>query len=312
MTDPSLTTKAAQALPQSLAQPLERFLDVMATDKGLAANTIEAYRNDLQRFMQRLGQQGITTVDQVQRDDVVSLLRNLQELGLSPATLARNLTSIKRFYRFHLRQAQVQHDPTEGLEPPRQERKLPEFLSLEEIERLMTGPNIDEPLGRRDRAILELLYACGLRVSELMALDLASLLLDNALVRVHGKGARERLVPIGRQALEHLQYYLRHVRPHLAGPQTDTAVFLNAHGRGLSRMGIWKIHQAAAERAALGRKTSPHILRHSFAAHLLEGGASLRDVQQLLGHAALSTTQIYTHIDSKYLKEIHKTYHPRG
>ena len=312
MTNLPSPTHTAPHLPQGLALPIEHFLEAMTADKGLASSTIEAYRNDLQRFITRLNQQNITTLEQIQRDHIVSLLGELQELGLSPATLARNLTSIKRLYHFLLLQAKIQHDPTAGLEPPRQQRKLPDFLNLAEIERLMEGPNMDEPLGRRDRAIVELLYACGLRVSELIALYMDDILFDNTLLRVHGKGARERLLPIGRQALEHLQYYVRHVRPHLAGPHTSNAVFLNAHGRSLSRMGIWKIHQTTAARAKLGKKISPHILRHTFAAHLLEGGASLHDVQQLLGHTALSTTQVYAHIDSKHLKEIHMNYHPRG
>ena len=284
----------------------------MRLEKELAANTVEAYRRDLSRYLHDLMEQGVGSVDQARPQHITQLLHRLRDVGLSPATLARNLSSIKRFHSFLLLQGASQHDPTESLEPPKLERKLPDFLTIEEVEQLMHGPSTDEPLGLRDRAILELLYASGLRVSELIALERTHLLLGAGLLRVLGKGARERLVPIGRQAISCVERYLREGRLFLARPHSSETIFLNFQGRALSRMSIWKIIQTAAERAELEKHISPHTLRHSFATHLLEGGANLRDIQELLGHADISTTQIYTHIDSKYLKEVHRTYHPRG
>lgn len=295
-----------------MAKALEDFLAAAVRDKGASANTVEAYRRDLLRYLQTLARQGLKGPDQAQADHVARLLRQLHDAGLSPSTLARNLTSIRQFHRHLQRQGLAQHDPTESLEPPRVERRIPDFMTVEEIEQLMAGPDLDEPLGQRDRAILELLYASGLRVSELIALPCAALVLNAGLVRVQDRKGHERLVPLGRQALYHLDRYLSQVRPRLEREYSGEALFLNAQGRALSRMGIWKVIQAAAARARLEKKISPHTLRHSFATHLLERGANLRDVQELLGHADIATTQVYAHIDTKYLKEIHKTYHPHG
>jgi integrase/recombinase XerD len=298
-------------LPTQLERALERFLASMAQDKGLSANTTDAYRRDLLRYLHHLAGQGIESLERVRPEHVTRLLVGLRQAGLRPSTMARNLTSIKRFHGFLVRQGILPHDPTESLEPPRQERRIPDFLTVAEVERLMAAPDTADLLGRRDRAILELLYASGLRVSELIALDRRSLLLDRELVRVVG-GGRERLVPIGRQAIFHIESYLRLVRPYLVRPESGEIVFLNARGGRLSRMGVWKIIRTAGQKAGLARDVSPHTLRHSFATHLLEGGANLRAVQELLGHADISTTQIYARIDSLYLKEVHRTYHPRG
>jgi integrase/recombinase XerD len=295
-----------------MAGPLEDFLAAAVRDKGASANTVEAYQRDLLRYLQALARQGLASPDQALADHISRLLRQLHDAGLSPSTLARNLTSIRQFHRFLLRRGAALHDPTESLEPPRVERRIPDFLTIEEIEQLMAGPDLDEPLGQRDRAILELLYASGLRVSELIALPRSGLDTKADLVRVQDTKGHERLVPLGRQALFHLGRYLSSVRPRLEREHSGEALFLNAQGRALSRMGIWKILQAAAARAGLTKKISPHTLRHSFATHLLERGANLRDVQELLGHADVATTQIYARIDTKYLMEIHKTYHPRG
>ena len=308
----STSTKTTQPLPDSLEHTLTRFLTSMSQEKGLSANTTDAYRRDLRRYLHSLVEQGVESLEQARPEHVSHLLHGLRDAGLSPATMARNLTSIKRFHSFLLMQGVLQHNPSENLDPPKLERKLPDFLSVEEIEKLMEAPTISDPLGLRDRAILELLYASGLRVSELIALERRSLLLDSALVRIVGKGPHDRLVPVGRQAILYVERYLREVRPHLAQVDTDETVFLNSRGGSLSRMSIWKIIRAAGEKADLDKEISPHLLRHSFAAHLLEGGANLRAVQELLGHVAISTTQIYAHIDSRYLKEVHQTYHPRG
>ncbi|MCC7265499.1 MAG: site-specific tyrosine recombinase XerD [Candidatus Latescibacteria bacterium] len=300
------------ALPAAMAGALDDFLTASVREKGSSANTVEAYRRDLVRYLHTLARQGLAGPEQAKADDVTRLLRQLHDAGLSPSTLARNLTSIRQFHHYLMLQGRAQHNPTESLEPPRVERRLPDFMTIEEIELLMAGPDLDEPLGQRDRAMLELLYASGLRVSELIALPRAGIEANASLLRVRDGKGHERLVPLGRQALYHLDRYLTQVRPRLEREHSGEALFLNAQGRALSRMGIWKVIQAAAARAGLAKKISPHTLRHSFATHLLERGANLRDVQELLGHADITTTQVYARIDTKYLKEVHKTYHPRG
>jgi len=299
-------------LPPVLAGALEDFLAAAVRDRKSSANTVEAYRRDLLRYLQTLAREGLAGPEQSTADQVARLLRQLHNGGLSPSTLARNLTSIRQFHRYLMSQGRAPHDPTESLEAPRVERRLPDFMTLAEVEQLMAGPDLDEVLGQRDRAILELLYASGLRVSELIALPYAGIEVRAGLLRVRDAKDHERLVPLGRQALLHLERYLTSVRPRLEREHSGSALFLNAQGRALSRMGIWKILQAAAARSGLAKKISPHTLRHSFATHLLERGANLRDVQELLGHADIATTQVYARIDTKYLKEIHKTYHPRG
>ncbi|MBN98597.1 MAG: site-specific tyrosine recombinase XerD [Gemmatimonadetes bacterium] len=308
----SKNTSTESSLPVGLKTPLHQFLTSMQQEQDLSPNTLEAYRRDLSRYLLELAARDVKSPDQATSQHIMKLLHHLRDLGLSPATLARNLSSIKRFHSFLVVRGACRHNPAESLEPPKLERKLPDFLTVEEIARLMQAPSTDEPLGLRDRAILELLYASGLRVSELITLERTHLLLDTGLLRVLGKGVRERLVPIGRQAIACVEAYLREGRPLLSAPHSDETVFLNFQGRGLSRMSIWNITQSAAEKAALEKRISPHTLRHSFATHLLEGGANLRDIQELLGHADISTTQIYAHIDTKYLKEIHRIYHPRG
>lgn len=299
-------------LPTGLSAPLSNFLDDLQTGSQLAPNTVDAYRRDVERFVRALHAAGIPEPSRATPEHVGDLLADLHRAGLSPPTIGRNLTSIKSFYRF-LGQHQPGHpDPTAGLEAPRQERRLPEPLSVDEIAALLDAPDPATPLGRRDRALLELLYATGMRVSEAIALQLDNLLLDADLVRLISRGPRQRFVPVGRRAVERARDYLQEVRPRLAGPASGDTVFLNARGGALSRMGLWKINRAAADKAGLQRKISPHTLRHSFAAHLLDGGANLRDVQELLGHSDLATTQVYARMDSRYLKEVHQTYHPRG
>ena len=303
---------AAAELPPALHSLLCRFLDWTATGRPLADNTLEAYRRDLLRYLSHLVETGVADPAYAAPADVKSLLARLEADGLSARTVARNLSSIRRFHRFLQNSGSSSPNPTDGLDAPKLLRQPPDVLTFEEIERLLGGPNSGDPQGLRDSAILELLYAAGLRVTELISLAEQQLLLDAGLVRVAGKGPRERLVPVGRPAVAAVEAYLREGRPFLAAPDSDDTVFLNAKGRALSRMGVWKIIQAAARRAALGKRVSPHTLRHSFAAHLLDGGASLRDVQELLGHVDISTTQVYTRIDPQTLKEMHGTYHPRG
>ncbi|MYC72640.1 MAG: site-specific tyrosine recombinase XerD [Gemmatimonadetes bacterium] len=297
-------------LPATLSDPCERFLTAMERDNGLAANTLDAYRRDLNRYLHHLSAQGVEHLEAVQHQHIAHLLHSLRDAGLTASTMARNLTSIKRFHQYLLLKGATTHNPAELLDPPKLERRLPDVLSVEEIAALLAAPDPDEPLGQRDRAILAVLYATGIRVSELTALQQEALLLARGLIRIRGR--RERIVPIAAKDARTLRHYLRQGRPHLARPDSSDHVFLNAQGGPLSRMSVWKIIKTAGDKARIGREISPHTLRHSFATHLLEGGANLRAVQELLGHADISTTQIYTHLDLSYLKEVHKTYHPRG
>ena len=304
------TTDTASPLPAGLARPLDYFLTAMDKDRGLSPNTLDAYRRDLNRYLGHLTAQGITTYTDVRQEHISQLLHVLHDSGLSAATMARNLTSIKRLHQHLLLSDVCAHNPTETLDPPKLERKLPDTLSNDEITALMEAPDISEPLGQRDRAILELLYATGMRVSELTVLQIDALLMENGLVRI--LGSNQRLVPIGGQAQRALRSYLRDSRPHQMRPDSGNDVFLNAQGGALSRMSIWKTIKKTAEKAGIEKHVSPHTLRHSFATHLLEGGANLRDVQELLGHANITTTQIYTHVDRTHAKEVHKAYHPRA
>ncbi|MEW6750202.1 MAG: tyrosine recombinase [Candidatus Latescibacterota bacterium] len=302
---------AEPPLPAELGRALADYLRDQAAGGALAAGTLVAYRHDLTRYLSHLARSGVERLEQVRAEHVTSALRHLHECGLSPATVARSLTSVRRFHRFLVLRGVLAHDPTETVEPPRVERRLPDVLTVAQVDSLMAAPDPGQPLGRRDRALLETLYACGLRVGEAIALEGRAVLLEAGLVRI-AAGGRERLVPIGQVAIEHLRCYLRDVRPHLVTPASGEVVFLNARGGALSRMGVWKIVRAAADRAGIQHPISPQTLRHSFAAHLLEGGAGLRAVQALLGHADISTTQIYARLDTQHLKEVHRAFHPRA
>ena len=302
--------KNAAALPAALARPLEAFLLSMQRDKGLSPNTLDAYRRDLNRYLYQLVKLGITSPAAIQQEHITQLLRGLRDSGLCAATMARNLTSIKRLHQYLLLSGACQHNPSETLDSPKLERKLPDVLSDEEIAALMESPDISEPIGMRDRAIMELLYATGMRVTELTALQESDLRLDEGLVRIAGPS--QRLLPVGGQAVRALRAYLRSGRPHHIRPDSGHHLFLNAQGGPLSRMSVWKTIKGAKTKAKIDREISPHTLRHSFATHLLAGGANLRDVQELLGHADITTTQVYTHVDRTHIKEVHKTYHPRG
>jgi integrase/recombinase XerD len=233
-------------------------------------------------------------------------------LGLSAASIRRSVSAIRTYYGFLLGEGRVSDDPSDRLESPRRGRVLPETLSVQEVEALLGSPKLEQPLAWRDRALLELAYGAGLRVSELCALGLTDLLLTENLVRVFGKGSKERLVPIGRTVIGAVSVYLHTMRPELDHGQSKGRVLLNARGQPLSRVGAWGVVKRAAERAGISKRVTPHTLRHSFATHLLEGGADLRAVQEMLGHADLSTTQIYTHVDREYLHSVHKQFHPRS
>ena len=291
---------------------LEPFRDYLALEAGSSPNTVEAYGRDLRRFGEFATSKGVRDPADVTPPLVREFVFLLKDLGQSPASIRRAISSVRTYYGFLIAEGRVRQDPSERIEGPKRWRTLPHTLTVQEIERLLAAPSIDDPLGWRDRALLELGYGAGLRVSELCGLALTDLVLSDGLVRVFGKGSKERLVPLGRGTLGPVSVYLHQLRPELDRGKSKGRVLLNARGEPLSRMGAWLIVKKAAERAGIAKDVTPHTLRHSFATHLLEGGADLRAVQEMLGHADLSTTQIYTHVDREYLRSIHKQYHPRA
>jgi len=273
---------------------------------------VDAYLRDLRRMGEFAFSRGIRDPARVGRPLLRDFVYLLKDLGLSAATIRRAVSAIRTYYGFLVGEGRVAEDPSDRLETPRRGRTLPDTLSVREVEALIAAPGIDDPLGWRDRALLELGYGAGLRVSELCGLLLTDLLLPESLVRILGKGGKQRLVPIGRNIIGAVSVYLHSLRPTLDRGKSGGRVLLNARGQPLSRVGAWGIVKRATERAGIRKRVTPHTLRHSFATHLLEGGADLRAVQEMLGHADLSTTQIYTHVDREYLRSIHKQYHPRG
>ena len=291
---------------------LEQFQDYLSLESGNSVNTVQSYLRDLRRLGNWAGQYGITAPEGVDAKLLRKFIFALKDMGLSAATIRRQISAIRTYYGFLIGEGHLSSDPSERLETPRQGRTLPDVLSVAEIERLMGAPGVDDRLAWRDRALLELGYGAGMRVSELCGLTRGDLILDEGLVRVFGKGSKERLVPIGRTVIGAVSVYLHTVRPELDRGKSQNRLLLNARGTPLSRVGAWGVVKKAAEAAGIRKHVSPHTLRHSFATHLLEGGADLRAVQEMLGHADLSTTQIYTHVDREYLRSVHKQFHPRG
>jgi integrase/recombinase XerD len=291
---------------------LEGFRDFLSLEAGHSPNTVEAYLRDLRRMGEFAFSRGVRDPGRVGRPLLRDFVYLLKDLGLSAATIRREVSAIRTYYGFLVGEGRVAEDPSDRLETPRRGRTLPDTLSVGEVETLIAAPGIDDPLGWRDRALLELGYGAGLRVSELCGLLLTDLLLAESLVRILGKGGKQRLVPIGRSIIGAVSVYLHTLRPTLDRGKSGGRVLLNARGEPLSRVGAWGIVKRATEHAGIKKRVTPHTLRHSFATHLLEGGADLRAVQEMLGHADLSTTQIYTHVDREYLRSIHKQYHPRG
>jgi integrase/recombinase XerD len=291
---------------------LEGFRDFLALESGNSENTVAAYLRDLQRLAEFAASKGVRDPGGVTRPLLRDFVYLLKDLGLSPATIRREVSAIRTYYGFLVGEGRVASDPSDRLQSPRRGRVLPDTLSVREVESLLAVPALDEPLAWRDRALLELGYGAGLRVSEICGLATTDLLLAENLVRVLGKGGKERLVPIGRSVIGAVSVYLHQLRPTLDRGRSGGRVLLNARGQPLSRGGAWGIVKRAAQRAGITKRVSPHTLRHSFATHLLEGGADLRAVQEMLGHADLSTTQIYTHVDREYLRSVHKQFHPRG
>lgn len=290
----------------------EPFADYLAFDRGLADRTVDAYQRDLDRFLEFLAELGHGGPRDVRPEDLREYVYELSGRGLAPSSIRRAQSSLRTYFGFLLADGVLEEDPTDRMDSPRIGRSLPDTLSRPEVERLLEAPDPERPLYWRDRAILEVLYGSGLRVSELTGLRLVDLDADQRMVRVLGKGSKERLVPVGGPALRALERYLGGVRSGLERGKGEGRIFLNARGTPLSRISVWTLVKESAQRAGITKEVSPHTLRHSFATHLLEGGADLAAVQELLGHADISTTQIYTHVDREYLREVHRSFHPRG
>lgn len=287
------------------------FRDYLSFEVGASPRTLDAYGRDVLRFVDYALSKGAVAPGEVGAPTLRAFVYHVKDLGLAPSSIRRNISALRTYYRFLLAEGHVVRDPSERLEAPRKWRDLPEVLSVAEVTRILEAPSLDQPLAFRDRAMLELAYSAGLRVSEWITVGTRDLMLADSLVRVFGKGARERLVPIGRSALASVAIYLRELRPRLEQGAGAGVLFLNARGEPLTRMGAWKILRRHVESAGIEKRVSPHTLRHSFATHLLEGGADLRAVQEMLGHADISTTQIYTHVNREYLRAVHRQFHPR-
>ncbi len=290
----------------------ELYADYLNFERGLSPLTVSAYGRELEKFITFVTERGRSEPAAVGGDDVRDYVFHLGDLGLAPTSVRRAQSALRTYFGFLLEEGALESDPTEGLHSPRVARPLPNVLDAAAVSALLEAPRSDSSVYWRDRAILEFLYATGVRVSELVSLRLIDLDLEEGLCTVFGKGAKERMVPLGGPACVALSRYLSEVRPALEKGKGGGCVFLNQRGRPLSRTSVWKIVKAAARSAGIERKVSPHVLRHTFATHLLEGGADLVAVQELLGHADISTTQIYTHLDRKYLRDMHRRYHPRS
>jgi integrase/recombinase XerD len=291
---------------------LERFDDFLNLEQGSSPNTIEAYRRDIERLVGYATLKGALSPVDVTSRMLREFVYHLKDIGLASSSIRRNISAIRTYFRFLLAEGAAARDPSERLETPTRWRTLPEVLTVDEVLRLLAAPTIDDTMVFRDRAMLELAYGAGLRVSEWITIGIRDVLFEDKLVRVFGKGSKERLVPIGRSAIGAVATYVRELRPKLEKGSGKGALFLNARGAPLTRMGAWKILRQHVERASIEKHVSPHTLRHSFATHLLEGGADLRAVQEMLGHADISTTQIYTHVDREYLRQVHRQFHPRA
>lgn len=292
---------------------LKEYLVHLKLEKNLSVNTISSYRNDLTAFLSFLKDKNIIDPSEVNTEHISSFFKLLNELGLSGTSSARYFSSLKGFFLFLIKNKYILKNPIEKISAPKLSKKLPSVLDVSEVEKILSQPNISDKFGLRDKAMLELFYACGTRVSELINLKISDLFFGDEIIRVFGKGSKERLIPIGSSAIKWISDYLKLSRPLLMKKsKSENYLFLNSRSSKLSRMGVWKIIDRYIKEAGIEKEVHPHTFRHSFATHLLEGGADLRAVQEMLGHADISTTQIYTHIDRDYIKQVHKQYHPRG
>lgn len=291
---------------------VDRFIHYMTVERGLSKNTLESYQRDLVGYIQYLKNHGCQDIQQTRRSHIVGMLADLQKKGRATSTLSRNLASIRSFYHFLLRDGLIDGDPTVNLESPKIEKRLPKVLSVGEVEAFLEKPDLTLASGVRDKAMMELLYATGIRVSELVSLDVQDVNLNMGFIKCFGKGSKERIIPLGSVAMTHVGDYLKAPRDTLVRDRSETALFVNHLGNRLTRQGFWKIIKKYAKLAHIDKEVTPHTLRHSFATHLLENGADLRSVQEMLGHADISTTQIYTHVTKSRLKEVYVKSHPRA
>lgn len=290
---------------------IQAFLNYVQVERGLAPNTLAAYRQDLGKFS-RFCQQRRLAPARAERQQVVDFLGTLYQQGLDSRSVARVLVTLRNYFRFLRQEGRLRREPTEHIEAPRTWKRLPKFLGLDEVERLLAAPEARTARGLRDRAMLEVLYATGLRVSELVNLRVADVQPDAGYLRCLGKGSKERVVPLGKQALAALDAYLRRARPQLVRRRPSAHLFLSQRGQAMTRQNFWRLLRQRARQAGLRARLTPHVLRHSFATHLLERGADLRSVQLLLGHADISTTQIYTHVAQERLRQVYRAHHPRA
>lgn len=291
---------------------IEEFLNYLTVEKGLSKNTIMAYKTDLTHFISRMEKLEIKDVGALKRQDIMSYLLYLKDKGIGSNSISRALVAIKMFYRFLVQEHLAKDDVAGILESPRLIRALPDVLNITEVDKLLSAPDLRDWIGIRDKAALELLYATGMRVSEIVELTKEGLNLDIGFIKCRGKGDKERIVPIGKKAKEAVTRYLEKVRPQLVKRKDDPHLFVSRLGKKISRQTFWKMIKRYAKLARIKKEITPHTLRHSFATHLLEKGADLRVVQEMLGHADIATTQLYTHIDRTRLKSIHKQFHPRA
>jgi integrase/recombinase XerD len=291
-----------------LAPSIRAYLNFCRVEKGLAANSLNSYQLDLKRLSEKIDK----PVTEIQAADLSRYVESLYSAGMSARSIARHITTLRNFYRFLIHEGQLSEDPTEFLNQPRQWTTLPKYLNRDEIEALLVAPPVEKPTGLRDRAMFELLYATGLRVSELCGLTLAAVERDMGVLRVTGKGNKQRMVPYGQAAGQALDQYLGEARPRLLKGRASRYLFVTARGGSMTRQAFWKLLRGYGLKAGIARSLTPHVIRHSFATHLVEGGADLRSVQIMLGHADISTTQVYTHVAQRRLREVIEQHHPRA
>lgn len=291
---------------------IDEFIYYLSVERGLAENTLVSYKLDLIKLMEYLAGKGINDIKGITKTHIIGYLLQLQKEGKAASTVSRNLASIKTFHHFLLNEGFISKDPTINLESPKLEKRLPKVLSVQEVDLLLAQPDTIKPAGIRDKAMLEVLYATGMRVSELLTLNLEDINIEMGYIRCFGKGSKERIVPIGSIAQKYINEYLNRGRVKLIKATAEKVFFLNHHGRRMTRQGFWKIIKHYAQEAGIKKEITPHTLRHSFATHLLENGADLRSVQEMLGHADITTTQIYTHLTKGKLREVYTKTHPRA
>ncbi|MBB3109213.1 integrase/recombinase XerD [Paenibacillus phyllosphaerae] len=292
---------------------LQKFMAYLTSQRGLSRNTLDSYERDLAAFIEYAEDAGLRTLDEVQKHHLSLYIQQLRDQGRKTATISRHMVSIRSFFQYLTEERQLIYDPSVHLTTPKQEKRTPHIMSVDDIELLLAAPNASMPAGLRDKAMLEVLYATGIRVSELISLSMDDLNISLGFIRCVSSGVKERIIPLGKLACDALSVYLAHGRPHLMkAEQQDPALFLNQQGTGMTRQGFWKIIKKYAKEAGIAGEITPHTLRHSFAAHLLENGADLRSVQEMLGHADISTTQIYIQMAKPRIKDVYNQAHPRA